>query len=477
MASSSHTIYRQQLRLRLPAAANSLQLQREAEQALLAPELLTALSAELDQALAGLPPGTWLTIDQLTLEAGTLHPTGLAGQLRALLPNLLRQQLQRGATQPPNAVAVDAPGIPSPAEDAALLTTQPPEQAAGAAWVFYLVRGHLPPHWPMPASLRTWEAQLQPLLAAPPAGLAAALQQALRRPVARQRLLRQFSPALVAQALLVLLPAGQVQPARLARVLAELLRAAPPGSATANVAGEAVAEALIARALEPAAGLDWAVLLASPPKALWKRQGPNTWAWLLTARLLSSSANLSKEQEQSSPHAAHSPMPQPSQLPGELASALPSASPLPPAASATSRPLQTSLGAAPASLAEEATGVTEYITNAGVVLLHPFLSACFASCGWLDSDNQFVSPEAQSEAALLVHFLATGRAAPAPAGVRHSGRFPAAPPPTETEPQRPRGRPRPVARGTAALGRVARHHGRRLARSVSATRRQTRTST
>jgi hypothetical protein len=51
---------------------------------------------------------------------------------------------------------------------------------------------------------------------------------------------------------------------------------------------------------------------------------------------------------------------------------------------------------------------TEYVTNAGVILLHPFLPACFADCGWV-RDGQFISPQAQFEAVLMVHFLATGR--------------------------------------------------------------------
>jgi len=49
----------------------------------------------------------------------------------------------------------------------------------------------------------------------------------------------------------------------------------------------------------------------------------------------------------------------------------------------------------------------QFVENAGVVLLHPFLGACFEACGWL-VDDEFRSKTAQMQAVRLIHFLATG---------------------------------------------------------------------
>ncbi|HWB25760.1 MAG TPA: contractile injection system tape measure protein [Chitinophagaceae bacterium] len=49
----------------------------------------------------------------------------------------------------------------------------------------------------------------------------------------------------------------------------------------------------------------------------------------------------------------------------------------------------------------------EYVTNAGVILLHPFLGAYFADLGLLEN-KRFIDNEAHQRAVLLLHYLATG---------------------------------------------------------------------
>ena len=58
--------------------------------------------------------------------------------------------------------------------------------------------------------------------------------------------------------------------------------------------------------------------------------------------------------------------------------------------------------------AEDVDEEGSYIPNAGMILLHPFLSTCFSRLQWW-SDGQFVDGAARQKAVFLLHFLATGR--------------------------------------------------------------------
>ena len=49
-----------------------------------------------------------------------------------------------------------------------------------------------------------------------------------------------------------------------------------------------------------------------------------------------------------------------------------------------------------------------YVSNAGLILLHPFLQPFFAEAGLLDEQNQFVSIIAQQKAAVLLYYLQGG---------------------------------------------------------------------
>jgi hypothetical protein len=49
-----------------------------------------------------------------------------------------------------------------------------------------------------------------------------------------------------------------------------------------------------------------------------------------------------------------------------------------------------------------------YVSNAGLILLHPFLQPFFAEAGLLDEKNQFISIKAQQKAALLLYYLQSG---------------------------------------------------------------------
>lgn len=49
-----------------------------------------------------------------------------------------------------------------------------------------------------------------------------------------------------------------------------------------------------------------------------------------------------------------------------------------------------------------------YVSNAGLILLHPFLQSFFAGACLLDGKNQFISTQAQQKAAVLLSYLQSG---------------------------------------------------------------------
>ncbi len=61
--------------------------------------------------------------------------------------------------------------------------------------------------------------------------------------------------------------------------------------------------------------------------------------------------------------------------------------------------------------AEELLESPQFFSNAGVVLLHPFLSTFFKKLGLLE-ENDFIDFNARSKAIILLHFLATGQENP-----------------------------------------------------------------
>ena len=58
---------------------------------------------------------------------------------------------------------------------------------------------------------------------------------------------------------------------------------------------------------------------------------------------------------------------------------------------------------------EKVSSDTVFIQNAGIVLLHPFMSLCFETCNWL-KDGYFKNERTQYKALLMLHFLAIGKA-------------------------------------------------------------------
>lgn len=62
------------------------------------------------------------------------------------------------------------------------------------------------------------------------------------------------------------------------------------------------------------------------------------------------------------------------------------------------------------SIADKRTETDEsiYISNSGLVILHPFLPAFFEAMGFLDKNSQFISPETQRRAAVLLYYLQCG---------------------------------------------------------------------
>lgn len=338
--------------------------------------------------------------------------------------------------------------------------------AAGAAWLFFLHHGSLPAHWLPPASAAAWEASLLALLAAPPSALLAGLRAALTAPAVRLRLLRQFSPALAAAVLGALAPSATPYRARLARLLARLRQpTAPPGPAAAIgaarvlptdrdalVAGEAVGLALLARVAGSSLPPDWAGLLAVVPAGELLRGHRAAHFGRLAVALAQGAVELPRWEPGAALAAPSLGQPGPAApAPGTRPGSPPETVAFETAENLLVAVAPTPLPVESAPLADAA----EYVTNAGVVLLHPFLPQCFAACGWLDADNQFLSPDAQAQAVLLVHFLATGRGQ-APEYELRLPRLLCGVPPTVASPRR------------LVLGRAPRAEGRALLRAAVA---------
>jgi len=425
MLPSSHVITRQHLHLRLRTPPDGLLLHRQTEAALLAPALLAALDAALSQALAaaGLPADSWLTIDQLALDLGTFAaetlekqlPERLVLQIAAQVAAIARQATRSGvasddalstAKRATPGAASSFPGgsvsllpawarrelappgssWPGPGEESASAAGPPaaagPQLAAaamvaGAAWVHFLRHGVLPAHWVVPTPHSHWEQELRQLLAAAPSGWVLTLRQAMREPSAPRRLWRQFSPALVARVCHLLSPAGAPPLRRreqLLRTFSHLCTTTAGSSSPGEPpfpAGDELGAALLLQAAEGA--IDWPAL----ERALAPAEPSFPGSLRPLALLLGAAASPSPATASPGPETPASPSPA-------------TASPSP---------------ETPAPVLPE----PQYVANAGVVLLHPFLPACFDACGWLNADNQFVNIAAQQAAVLLVHFLATGR--------------------------------------------------------------------
>jgi hypothetical protein len=356
MATAPHVIYQQRLHLRLPADTPSTTTQhQQAEQALLAPALLHALDEALTQALAeaGLPPDAWLTIEHLSLDAGALRSADLPGQLLARLPALLRQGVAEArpasfsSTPAPPAGADEKPG------GAGALASPPlaADRAAPPAPGGY--GGQL-----LPAELALEAAWLHFLQygtlpahwpgPATPSEWEVALQLALRSP----------SVDLVRGLQLVL--ASSAGRLRLIRQFSASLCAA------------------VLAALAPAGSLPQSAL----PQHLARLFRPTATGYPAADQEALVLAMLTQ-------------VVQPGRTLAEPGLAVEEA---------------TELAGVAADSANELLPdkTTDYVVNAGLVLLHPFLPMCFEACGWL-AGEQFTGPEAQAQAVLLLHYLATGR--------------------------------------------------------------------
>ncbi|HET9505729.1 MAG TPA: contractile injection system tape measure protein [Hymenobacter sp.] len=355
MATAPHVIYQQRLHLRLPADTPSTTTRhQQAEQALLAPALLHALDEALTQALAdaGLPPDAWLTLEHLTLDAGALRSADLPGQLLARLPALLRQGMAEARPAGAARSAPPAGADEEPAGAGALAGASPAASRATAPLAPGDYGGQL-----LPAALAPEAAWLHFLQhgtlpahwprPATPGEWEAALRLALQSPQAG--LVRGLRLALAE-------PASRL---RLVRQFSAALCAA------------------VLVALAP---------VGSPPPATLRQQ---------LAHLLRPTASGYPE---AGPEAL---------VLAQLAQAVQSGL-VPPGSGLAARaeePAEDLTHPVGKLLPDKA---IDYITNAGLVLLHPFLPTCFEACGWL-AGGQFSGPEAQAQAVLLLHYLATGR--------------------------------------------------------------------
>jgi hypothetical protein len=62
--------------------------------------------------------------------------------------------------------------------------------------------------------------------------------------------------------------------------------------------------------------------------------------------------------------------------------------------------------------ASESAAKVIFVSQAGVVLLHPFFTRFFEQCGLLTADQRFLDRHCQEKAVHLLHFLVTGRGHP-----------------------------------------------------------------
>lgn len=434
MSTLPHVIGRQQLQLRLAAGrAVPHEVQRLAEQTLQSPALLAALDAVLT---AACPPTEWLTIERLELPLGAVASAELEPALRRL-PELLRGRLAEAAahaTVTSSAATHDADEFFAaplgllPVRQSVVAHRATTPATAWAAWLHFLRCGTLPYQWPTPAGLAAWEAQLLPLLATATEAQRQQLLVALQATPVRQRLARQFSAAVAAAVLGVLVPAVMPLQAALAAGLAPLLQAGP----TADI-GEALVQELLAGAATGApvawpavaAALTWPAgdkpvapvrqLVAPVLAALPALTEPRLQA--LAASRVAPAGPAADTGKPGLPAAALAPaLPPPATASPQSARAEPGAEPG--AILAGAGLSSSSIPSGPASAAEAplpppwAAPEPEaaFVAYAGMVLLHPFLSAAFAACGWLTTDGQtFRTPTDRQRAVLLLHWLATGR--------------------------------------------------------------------
>ncbi|GGF24374.1 contractile injection system tape measure protein [Hymenobacter cavernae] len=289
-------------------------------------------------------PGEWVELDRLEVDLGTLQSAVMERQLADRLPALLRLKLREAIAD-------------ARLQGTAVWTAQMNDFEQ---LIYFLTNGVLPSSAAGLPSMRQWEPQLVALVGALSPAQQASLQQTLTLPRARQRLINQFSVLLWLAIGAALGAAPQLR--QLAEQLLQLRQL--PYEDAAEPLDSLIWERIIQR-LSHSVPIDWSALLTQLAAVNDAAESRN----LDAARSLLAEV-LAPENLGDAKAAATAPR----------------------------------RAASPEDALSDA---VQFVENAGVVLLHPFLAACFAACGWL-ADDEFRSKTAQMQAVRLVHFLATG---------------------------------------------------------------------
>ncbi|MDX1909692.1 MAG: contractile injection system tape measure protein [Bacteroidia bacterium] len=186
----THYIGRQMLLLDLVGVADAQAVQAQAVRTF-KEETLPRLDRLFDRLC---PAGYTLSLDSLDLDLGQVAPGKLGDLLTEKLLQALESALSKAMETPARAAAY------AQAQDTPAAGTQYATDAARQVgmWLTFLERGYLP-GWNGLPDPRTWESRLLQSLADEPAWRGP-LGTLLRRvPIARQRLVRQFSPELIRQ--------------------------------------------------------------------------------------------------------------------------------------------------------------------------------------------------------------------------------------------------------------------------------------
>ncbi|HSK35033.1 MAG TPA: contractile injection system tape measure protein [Propionicimonas sp.] len=369
--SADVTIRRQVLEVELHgSAAEGHALQRRLPQV-----CSEVVSPAIEAALGALDPGdSFLFLDQLSIDLSLGSLDGFEAELAAAVRREIAEHFRRHPLRPTGAAQA--------APEAGGVSQRTPAETVEDALVAFLRTGRLPWSFRLPPD-RTVEQLVREAWREagghhdPPAATLRRLRDVLGAPLCRERLVLQFTPGFVMTLLRGLSPGVAADVERVAAVLGEPDPATPAGRRFAIRVREAGLEAAVAgRTLAPAA------LAASAWTAIGPRHREDR---PLRAAL-----------ERAWPGSTRTDEPP---APGSVRIDEPPAPGAPPGRS--------DARSAPSAADANEPGGGLLVDNAGLVLLHPFLTRFLGGLGVAVGD-ELVDPD---RALALLHHLATGELA------------------------------------------------------------------
>ncbi|MEN0003504.1 MAG: contractile injection system tape measure protein [Bacteroidota bacterium] len=420
-----HIIKKQVVDLKVPPSADGGRLQQKVSR-LIWKEVVHAMEEVLHQFDQD---GSWIQIDRLVLDIGTLQ----ADQLPADFTQKIKHELQRQLE------TLIRDGSSSDTNEAPTIHTRSPQAAAGAAFLYFLAHGWLP-WWSPHKELATLEAIVAAALPADTALQSSILAKVQQQQHTSLRLLRQASPTLLQQ-----LDKHQTYAMLEALIThSAALFAVTPSTIRASLHAYLVAQPLNWWVQAPSASFLQQLLIelfqilakhqeapkqeqitlleavASKPEIhqlftahpLWREAYTNSiiqWqeSPKSTPMAGSASAETTEDSQQQELNDEQEQLTDPILAQAHSISALTESTP----------PAATGMGFTmpPSSLGtlndtdEVIVESSIYTQLSGLVLLHPFLPTLFEANGWVQK-GKFLSVPAQEKAAYFLGWLANGQA-------------------------------------------------------------------